>query len=166
MSGKSKKNRDALTYDLFTDFDPSKIAICFDDAQRNSGLSFAQEVSRAVAATLNDSDMSRDEIAEQMSAYLGKTVTKVALDAYASPARETHNLTFERAVALLHATRDPRLFGSILRRYGFAVVEERYLGAVEEAMIEAEKEELARKQTELDHQKHAARRRWKGGHHG
>lgn len=75
--------------------------------------------------------------------------------AFSEILRESHTVSPKQAFALLHATRDARIFGMELSRFYYAVIPERYLGAVENALIEDQKEQLKRAQL-------AARKEWKG----
>lgn len=151
----ARDRRDSTTLDLLS-WEPPSVAVRFEDEATVRASGAAQRVSRAVAATLKDCDIDRAEIAQRMSDYLGEEVSKNMLDAYASQARENHNLTLARAFALLHATGDARILGTELERFGLAIIPTRYLAAVEEAMW-AEREERSHAN------KLAARRRWKGG---
>ncbi|KZB51093.1 hypothetical protein [Thalassospira xiamenensis] len=151
----AKARGDNTTLDLLTEWNPPSVAVRFTQPERVRGSSFSQRISRAVSEVLKDCGKSREEIAAAMSEYAGEEVTKNMLDAYASMARESHTISLERAFALLHATGDARIFGMELERFDLAVIPERYLGAVDDAMIEDQREQLRKSQL-------AARRRWKG----
>lgn len=145
---------DTLTMDLLN-WEPPQVAVRFTDEAAVRAVSVSQRLSRAVAATLREAEIGREEVAERMGEYLGEEVSKNMLDAYASQAREAHNITLARAFALLHATGDARILGAELKTFGLAIIPERYLAAVEEAMW-AEQEERARQR------RLAARSKWKG----
>ena len=151
-----KQRGDQATLDLLRDFRPPEIAERFEEAALVKASHLSQRISRCVSRTLTDSGLGRDEIAGRMSDYLTETVSKHMLDAYASEARDDHNISLERAAAMVHATGDPRLFGDLLGRLGYAVIPERYLAAVEDAMITEQIETLKKRQPQL-------RRRWKDG---
>ncbi|OSQ49649.1 hypothetical protein [Thalassospira alkalitolerans] len=150
-----KARGDNTTLDLLTEWNPPAVAVRFTQPERVRGSSFSQRISRAVSEVLKDCGKTREEIAAAMSEYTGEEVTKNILDAYSSMARESHTISLERAFALLHATGDARIFGMELERFDLAVIPERYLGAVDDAMIEDQREQLRKSQL-------AARRRWKG----
>lgn len=152
----AKQSSDTSTIDLLSEWTPPRVAVTFEATERVRAISFGQRISRAVSEVLRDSSRSREEIAAAMSDFLGEEMSKNMLDAYASTARESHTISLERAFALLHATGDARIFGMELSRFDYAVIPERYVGAVEDAMIEDQKEQLKRRQL-------AARRKWKGG---
>lgn len=128
------KRADDRTPDLFAWTPPSPVAVRFEE-ERVRASTAGQRLSRSVAETLRASDRSRKEIAAAMSEFLGVEVSENMVNAYASQARETHTISLERAEALLHATGDARIFGDLLARHGFAVIEEKYLGAVEDAQL-------------------------------
>ncbi|WP_417846982.1 DNA transposition protein [Thalassospira povalilytica] len=151
----AKARGDNTTLDLLTEWNPPAVAVRFTQPERVRASSFSQRISRAVSEVLKDCGKSREDIAAAMTEYAGEEVTKNMLDAYASMARESHTINLERAFALLHATGDARIFGMELERFDLAVIPERYLGAVDDAMIEDQREQL--RKTQL-----AARRRWKG----
>jgi len=150
-----RARHDSSTMDMFAEWQPPQVAVRFDEAQvRAAGA--AQRIARSVSVTLNESEKDREAIAEEMKEYSGKDISKNMLDAYASQAREDHNISLLNAFALLHATGDARIFGTELKRFGLAIIPERFLHAAEEAMW-TEQEERARQK------RLAARSKWKGG---
>lgn len=150
----AKLRGDRKTDDLF-DQPPGKVAIGFHEPKKVQASSLSQRISMAVSVILKECEEERDVIAQKMSEYLGDEVTKNMLDAYASPSRDTHNISLERAFALFVVTGDARIFGMELSSHGFSVIANKYVAAVEEAMW-AEREEIAQKE------RLAARKRWKG----
>ena len=81
----AKMKTDSLTGDLLS-WQPAKITKEFSERDiraQNIGAKYA----KAIALTLNECELTRDEIAMQMSAYLGEDVTKNMLDAYWWPHR-------------------------------------------------------------------------------
>lgn len=112
-------------------------------------VTFAARLSRAVAATLREADVTRAKLAERMSSYLGERVSPAMLDAYASEAREEHRISVPRLMALLHATRDRRLLELLAEPMGWAVIERRHLPMIEVAAIRDHEEELRRRREHL-----------------
>ena len=104
----------------------------------------AASIARAVAATLRDSPLKRDDIATRMSGYLGERVSKHMLDAYASEARQEHAIPVTRLIALMHATGDRRLLQMRAEPMGWAVIERRHLPLSEVAAIREREDELRR----------------------
>jgi hypothetical protein len=95
-------------------------------------------VARAVSAVLGECPLSRDEIAERMSAFLDEPMSKAMLDAYASQGREEHTISAIRLVALAYATGDVGALQVLIDPLDHAVVPNRYLSAID-AEIKNEK---------------------------
>lgn len=112
------------------------------------------KISKAVSLTLSDAKereenpIDRDQVSQAMRDYLGEDVPKNMLDGYASQAREAHNISVKRAIALMEATRDYRLLAMQADLCGFSLIPKKYEKAVEEAMTVEKIEELQR---HLDH---------------
>ena len=113
-------------------------------------------LSRAVSVTLNECGRDRGEVAAEMGQLLGAPVPLNMLNAYASQARRTHAISLERLWALCSVTEDWRPMSVLIDGSDLVIIERRYLGAVKEAMAQAEIERLERV-------RRAARRQWKGG---
>lgn len=149
-----KRGQDRRTIDLFS-WEPPSVVRSFDAAKVRAA-SLRAAMSKAVALALKESGKSRDQAAEEISAYLGEDCPKAALDAYSSEAREDHTINVIRFMGLLHVTRDIRLLNLLAEQFGWAVIPTKYLPAIEEAV-------LADKIEELQQRKNQARRTWKGG---
>lgn len=141
--------RDGRTLDLFRDWTPPVVEVRFE-AGRVQAPTRAERIARAVSATLEECARSRAEVAEAMG------ISDNALNAYASQARNDHNISLDRAFGLIEATHDPRILAIELDRLGFVIIPKAYLGAVEEAMCADQIEHL-------ETRKKLARRSWKGG---
>ncbi|MBF0306946.1 MAG: DNA transposition protein [Alphaproteobacteria bacterium] len=110
---------------------------------------------RAMAMALKDCGLSRAQVAERMTQYLGEAVSENTLNAYVSEARIDHIVNVLRFAALIHATQDWRLLSILPDLFGFAVLPERFVAAAEEAMCDdAIEQAVARKRM--------LRRKWKG----
>jgi hypothetical protein len=107
-------------------------------------------IARSVSAAMKDSDLSREEIGERMSAYLGEAVSKHMLDAYASQAREEHVISLPRFLALIHATGDQRLLQTLAEMFGWAVVPQKYLTLIDLASIRAREDELKQQRSMIE----------------
>ena len=79
-------------------------------------------VAASVAAALKGDPRSREEIAGATSALLGEDVSKLMLDAYASEARDCHNISAARLFALIAVTERFDLLDSLTRRIGAAIL--------------------------------------------
>lgn len=151
---------DDKTLDLLA-WEPPSTTVSFPEDQVRAA-SLRATVARAVSLSLKDCAKSREDVAAEISEYLGEPVGKNILDAYASEAREDHVINVVRFMALIHATGDVRLLQMLAEPFGLAVVEQRYLPAIEEAMTADAIEELSAKIEALSKRQQLARRRWKG----
>ncbi|MEX2126929.1 MAG: hypothetical protein WD871_01625 [Xanthobacteraceae bacterium] len=86
----------------------------------------AARIARAVSAALADCGFEREAVAAEMTAYLGEEVSKGMLDAYASQAREGHNIPAHRLGALAVITGDARLLNVVLEGTGLIAISEQY----------------------------------------
>jgi hypothetical protein len=81
---------------------------------------------RVIAATvgraLKDDERSRPVIAAEMSALLDEITTPLMLDAYASEARDNHNISASRLLALIAVTDRFDLLDALVRRIGAALL--------------------------------------------
>lgn len=125
------------------DWTPPATTVRFDDHLVRAATIRAQ-VCRAIAAALSDCKLSRDDIAQRMSEFLGERVSKAMLDAYASQAREDHAISLPRFLALVHVTQDRRLLELIAEMFGWAVIERRHLPLIELAAVQDRVDELKR----------------------
>lgn len=105
---------------------PDQLGFTFDPpplARRAADLAGMDKVIAAsVGLALKEDGRSREEIAGAMSALLGEQVTKLMLDAYASEAREAHNISAARVLALVAATNRFDLLDAMVRRIGAALL--------------------------------------------
>ncbi|MBL7232086.1 hypothetical protein [Komagataeibacter oboediens] len=113
---------------------------------------FSSRLSRAISVSLETCGRSRERIAEEMSGLLEKPVSVNMLNAYASVQREGHQISVPRFDALLSATRDRRLLEFMAEPMGWAVIERRYLPAIELAAVSERKKELTRHEAMLRRQ--------------
>lgn len=106
--------------------DPSQLGFTFDPpapARRDAELAGMDRfVAAGVAQALKGDDRSRPVIAGAMSALLSEEVTSFMLDAYASEARENHNIPMHRALALIAVTERFDILDHWLRRVGAAAL--------------------------------------------
>lgn len=130
------------------DWQPPETVVAFEPAHVRAAT-VAASIARAVAATLRDSPLRREEVAARMTAYLGERVPKNMLDAYASEARQDHPIPVTRLIALMHATGDRRLLQMLAEPLGWAVIERRHLPMIEVAAIREHEDELRRRREAL-----------------
>ncbi|RIA44074.1 hypothetical protein DFR49_2311 [Hephaestia caeni] len=75
-------------------------------------------IAAEVGIMLKEDSRSREEIAGAMSAIMAEDVSRWMLDAYASPARDGHNISFGRALALMAVSQDHALIEEAVHRLG------------------------------------------------
>ncbi|PZO89080.1 MAG: hypothetical protein DI623_11415 [Sphingomonas sanxanigenens] len=106
--------------------DPSQLGFTFDPpppARRVADLAgLDRVVASAVSDALKRDDRSRQEIAGAISALLAEDVTSLMLDAYASEARDKHNISAARFLALIAVTARFDLLDALVRRIGAGVL--------------------------------------------
>jgi len=149
----AKLRNDTATLDLLNwrPKEPPKSA----PAAKPGGIGLADRISRAVADALREYDMPRDRIAAAMSDYLGEEVSAHMLNAYASQAKPDHRISYSRLIALAHVIGRPDLLEIGAEAVGCAVIDRRYLPAIQEAMLTDQREEIERQIQSL-------RRQWRG----
>lgn len=113
------------------------------------GATLEARIARAVSIALTDSKLTRDEVAERMTAWLGMKVSANMLNAYASVARQDHPIGLARFLALVQATGDRRLLELLAEMFGWAVIERRHLPLIEMAAIREQEDELRRRRDAL-----------------
>jgi hypothetical protein len=149
------RRRDARTIDMFAEFEPRPVVDRFD-GDRVRAATLSVRVARAVSECLKDAGRDRTVIAAEISDYLGESVTRAMLDAYASPGREAHNIPAHRLMALAAVTRDARPINALLFESDMIAVDARY-----EALIRREQAREMREK--LDREIDAADAQWKAG---
>ncbi|MBF5095298.1 DNA transposition protein [Azospirillum sp. INR13] len=147
------RRRDTQTLDLLAWQPPEPVRAFPPEKVRAASLRSA--VAKAVSLALKECGRDRDDVAQAMGEYLGEACPKTMLDAYASEAREEHVINVVRFIALMHATGDRRLLQLLAEPFGLAVIDARYLPAIEDALLDD-------KIAELTQRRQFARRRWKG----
>ena len=114
----AKKRRPSL--------DPAQLGFTFDvpsparDEASLAGLD--RVVASGIAEALKSDGRSRFEIAGKVSELLSEDVSKLMLDAYASEARENHNVPAHRALAIIAVTERVDVLDAWLRRIGVAAL--------------------------------------------
>lgn len=107
---KRRASPDERQFDLFTASRPV-----------NGPASFAgieAWIAAEVGLILKEDVRSREEIAGAMSALSAEKVSRWMLDAYSSPARDDHNISFGRALTLMAATGNRALIEEAVNRLG------------------------------------------------
>ena len=76
------------------------------------------QIASACGRALKEDTRSREEIAGRMSALLGEGITRWMLDAYASEARDGHNVSASRFLALIAATERFDILDAVITKIG------------------------------------------------
>jgi hypothetical protein len=149
----SRQRGDTRTLDLLA-WKPPETVQAFP-VEKVRAASLRAGIAKGVALALKECGRTREQVAEQIGEYLGEACPKNMLDAYASESREEHVINVVRFLALVHATGDKRLLQMLVEPFGLAVIDNKYLPAIEDAMLDD-------KIGELTQQRQLARRKWKG----
>jgi hypothetical protein len=147
------KSRDDKTMNLFN-WTPPQPAKAFEP-EKVRAADLRATFCRGMSLALKECGKPREQVAEEMGSFLGEGCPKNMLDKYVSEASEDHSVTLVRFSALVHATRDMRLLQMLAQQFGWAVIPEKFLPAIEEAVLADKIEELQQRQK-------MARRTWKG----
>lgn len=145
--------RDTFTVDLFRDYRPEPVVERFADDQVKA-WSLAGRLAKAIALTMEASNLTRDEIAQQMSEITKTPVSKATLDAYSSQAKEQHQIPATRLAALVAVTGDARAVNVLLEEAGLIVIPRKY-----EALLKRERARELREQ--LEREEKAADAEWR-----
>ncbi|MDD1534582.1 MULTISPECIES: hypothetical protein [unclassified Bradyrhizobium] len=109
-----------------SELDLAPVVARFEDERVRSPM-VASRISKAIAAAITDSGKSREQIAADMTAFLGgESVTAGTLYQYSSEANQKNNIPAHRLIALAKVTGDARLLNAALEGIGFVAVEARY----------------------------------------
>jgi hypothetical protein len=113
----------------------------FDDHQVRAAT-IAGRVCKAIAVALDECGKPRLRVAEAMSEFLGARVSTHMLNAYASQARDDHQISVVRFVALIHATGDRRLLELLAEGFGWTVIERKYQPLIDLARLREKQDVL------------------------
>ena len=128
-------------------FDPAtQLGFSFDAPARARGeaelAGFDRVLAAKVSAILKDDDRSREVIAAEMTALLAEPVSKLMLDAYASEARDQHNIPAHRLFALIAVTERFDILDAACRRIGAAVMVGEEINAVRLGDLQARRDQI------------------------
>lgn len=126
--------------DLFS-WEPPRVVAAYEP-DRVRAASLAASLAKGVSAAMRDCAAPRADIARKISAYLGEAVSPDMLDKYASEAADAYIINVVRFVGLIAVTGDRRLLELIAEPFGWAVIERKYLPAIEYAALLAKRKEI------------------------
>ncbi|HUO23667.1 MAG TPA: hypothetical protein VMU59_14215 [Caulobacteraceae bacterium] len=134
-------------------FNPQQLGFDFETpagvAGEGSLANLERKIASAVGRILKDDPRSRFEIAGGVSALLEDDVTKMMLDAYAAEAREGHNISFARMLALIAETQRFDILDSLLHLIGCKLVVGEEVLTVEMGHIQVLLDQLQERQRVL-----------------
>jgi hypothetical protein len=106
--------------------DPAQLGFTFEPPKPATSAAELAGLDRFIAAgvgrALKEDARSRGEIAWAMSELLAEEVSRWMLDAYASEARENHNISADRFLALIAVTNRFDILDATVRRVGAALL--------------------------------------------
>nr|WP_294917361.1 hypothetical protein [uncultured Neokomagataea sp.] len=127
---------------------PPETVVAYDP-QLIRANSYGGRLSRAISVTLDSCGYTRAEVAERMSQHLERKISLNILNAYASVARDTHEISVTRFAALISATGDRRLVEFVAADHGWSVIDRRYLPLIELAAVQEHKRNLSKQERVL-----------------
>lgn len=111
--------------------------------------SLSGTLSKAISLALDDCTFSREDVAQRMTDFMGSEVSVNMLNGYASQAREDHNISAVRLMALTYATQDWRLLQVLADPFPVAIVDARYLDVIRLAQLREKREEFEKEEKAL-----------------
>lgn len=150
------RRRDTLTVDLFTEYKPASPVERFEEEEVRA-WSLGGRLAKAIALTMEESGVTREAIAAQMSDITKSAVSKATLDAYASQAKENHNIPAVRLAALVTVTGDPRALNVLLEEAGLIAIPKKYEALLKRERAREMREKLLREEEAADAQWKASR---------
>lgn len=101
---------------------PNQLGFAFDAPVARTGVAalagLERRISATVATILNTDTRQREVLAAEMSVLLDEDVSRMMLDAYASPARAEHKVPMSRFLALVAVTGRHDLMDPLMREIG------------------------------------------------
>ncbi len=147
---------DRMTLDLFHDWEPPKVAVGPSEEDTRGPLDLV--ITRLISAAIKKSDRSREAIAQQMGEYLGRSISKDTLDAWASPAKASNRIPLDAFVALIDATGDEGLLGWLPSQHGYVVVPAKYADLIELHLLEEREADISRRKAAVQARYRGSRR--------
>jgi hypothetical protein len=127
-------------------YDAAQLAFTFEPAHHAVGDGALDGLERfvasAVSQVLKEDPRSRFEIAGGMSALLNDDVSKPMLDAYSAEAKDTHNVSLARFLALISETQRYDVLDQLCQKIGCHVVVGQEMLTVELGHIESQMQRL------------------------
>lgn len=138
----AKRLGDDLTGDLLN-WEPPKVEARFEET-RVRAATLAGKVCRVLAEALKQDGRSREEMASDLSNYLGEDISRDSLDAFSSEAREKNNISAYRLFALFKLLKAPELLNELLADTDFFVVDRKYRPLIDRELAKETRKKLDR----------------------
>lgn len=142
------RRRDPFTMDLLSWQQP-KVAVGYSEDVIGRGR-LENKIARLIAHALRDvreSGLSRDQIAQEISAFLERKVSVETLNKWTSESSDSHRIPLDAFVALIHVTQAVDLLGFVPGEFGHKVIPSDYYELIEDRLLEDHIEEMqARRQ--------------------
>jgi hypothetical protein len=136
----AKARGDKMTGDLLS-WEPPKVAPRFEET-RVRASSLARKVCRVLAESLKEDGRSREDIAAQLSEFLGEEISRDSMDAWTSEARENNNISAYRYFALARILGSAEMLNELLTDTNMIVVDQKYQPLIERELALEKKEAL------------------------
>lgn len=152
------RNRDPLTKDLFS-WEPPKVAVGYSADVIGRGR-LDNKIARLVAQSLREAredGKSRADVAREISAFLGRSVSEAMLNKWAAEGAEEHRIPLDAFVGLVHATGARDLLGFVPGEFGLTVIENEYAELIEERLLDDHIEEMQARRQVLSARRKARR---------
>ena len=149
------RRRDPLTKDLFS-WEPPKVAVGYSEDVVGRGR-LENKIARLIAHALRDAredGLGREDIAQQISAFLDRKVSVEMLNKWTSEGSEGHRIPLDAFIALVHATGAKNLLGFVPGEFGLTVIESEYADLIELKLLKDHRDEV-------EARIHALNSRWK-----
>ena len=137
----ARMKKDDLTGDLLS-WQPVKITKEYEK-QAVKAHDASAKYAKAIALTLSECPLNREEIAEQMSVILNETFSKNMLDAYAAETRPSHMISLARLEAFMQVTGDIRILSLLADGFKCIVVDGMFSHLIKSVQLRDKAAELA-----------------------
>lgn len=141
----SRKSACPDTLDLLS-WSPPPVEHRYEDEAVTRAATLHGRLCRAMRVTLDaarERGLSREDVAARMSEFLGEEYSAARLNADTAESKETHVINAVRLMAFVNATGDSRIISLIAEPAGLAVVDRKWLPAIEAALLEQHEAEIA-----------------------
>lgn len=132
----AKVRGDTMTGDLLS-WEPPEVEPRFEQT-RVRAASLAGKVCRVLAEAMDKDGRGRDDLAGELSEFLGEEISADTLYAWTSEARDRNNISAYRLIALVKLLNSPEILNELLIETEFMVIDRAFKPLIErELAIEA-----------------------------